>query len=176
MHHITPADFGEVANSVGGIGRVVASCAVPSPTIQSQRRKVREPWPKQTRREVQNLREVAVYVRIGLEGVDILFLRDIGAFVQGDLYMRARFGPVCTIAVVNVGPIITFLEPDRGSGDTDGCDGEEGCEELSGEHLCWQRSRQESGERVRPLRDSVPTLDPFICISSICRRLRSSED
>ena len=61
-------------------------------------------------------------------------------------YVYAFYGKIWRGAVGDVARYpIAFLELDRGSGDTDGCDGKDRCEELSGEHHRW---RAGSGRRA----------------------------
>jgi hypothetical protein len=105
---------------------------------------------------------------IDREGADLTEGRSIRgvntvAMVRLDGRIRpAISGEPVTIAVPDAGWMIwiTFLELDRGRGssDTDGCDGEECCEDLSGEqHLCRRAEsgkRADSKERVGLLRDS----------------------
>ena len=80
-------------------------------------------------------REATDYVLIRYERGDILVDKRVAVVpAQEDTFMRARFAVVWPVAVVNVGQYITFLEFHQGPGDTDGCDGDECCEELSGEN------------------------------------------
>jgi hypothetical protein len=61
------------------------------------------------------------------------------AYVRIDGEQLTGLGDFCessTIAYVNIAQLSAFPAFYRGSGDTDGCDGEECCEEVSGEQHC----------------------------------------
>ena len=62
--------------------------------------------------------------------------RRLGAIARVDGEQLAGLGDFCecfTVTYVNVAQLLAFHARDRGSGDTDGCDGEECGEEVSGE-------------------------------------------
>ena len=72
----------------------------------------------------------------------------MGAYVRVDWEQSTGLGDFCecfTVAYINVAQPPAFLALDRGSGDTDGCDGEECCEEVSGEQ--HRRQAAKSGTR-----------------------------
>jgi hypothetical protein len=61
---------------------------------------------------------------------------------------RAIPPTVAETAVCNATNAITFDELDGGSGDSDGCDGEECCDELPGEHHgCYRAKSGKGGDR-----------------------------
>jgi hypothetical protein len=153
-HNVVQVDGAELRVSTGGRQRLRITLAVGVTATRPQRRRVRGAWPKQKADEGRNpnsREEVAVEAGVqGLDGLDLLLegIKNIVALARGDWLRLARFGELFTLAVGNgaqtaclnnrgPGVLTIFLDPDRGSGDTDGGDGEDGCEEVCGEqHRC----------------------------------------
>jgi hypothetical protein len=73
-----------------------------------------------------------------LDGLDLLLeaINDIVALARVDRLRPARLGELFTLAVGNRAQT-ALLDLDGESGDTDGGDGEEGCEEVYGEQHRW---------------------------------------
>jgi hypothetical protein len=77
-------------------------------------------------------------------------VRRMGAYVRVDGEPLTGLGDFCecfTVTYVNVAQLPAFPAFYRGSGDTDGCDGEEYCDEVSEEQHCsWTaKSRMRGG-------------------------------
>jgi hypothetical protein len=103
------------------------------PATRPQRRRVREPWRKQkNKRNPNSLVQGTGYTIINDDVVDRLVKIPAAVSVVDGLRSATSVG----VAVLNVAQRAS-LELDRGCGDTDGCDGEECCDEVSGEeHRC----------------------------------------
>jgi hypothetical protein len=75
--------------------------------------------------------------------------RRLSAIARVDGEHLAGLGDFCesfTVTYVNVAQLLAFHARDRGAGDTDGCDGEECGEEVSGEqHRRWIAKSEMSG-------------------------------
>jgi hypothetical protein len=146
VQHVTPVEATKVAipriNQLDG-----GSFTIGGSAMQPQRSRVREPGPRQKRNEkrTQNSHvESTPYTITRPNGAHFIeeVLSDIHALAILDDRRMARLGESSAVAVENgtqsqIASRSTSLELDRGSNDTNGCNGKEYCKEISGEqHGC----------------------------------------